>query len=182
MKSFSNHFLISMPHMNDPIFSKSLIYMCQHDKNGAMGIIINKPMHAENVDEIIQQTELGQINPTPEVYFGGPVNLEMGLFLHDTSYEIEGTLSVSKSIALTSNKQIVADLKNRNGPDEFRFSFGYAGWGKGQVEREIENGDWLLMPANDDFIFSIPNTDKWQKAASQFGIDILDLGGSAGLA
>ncbi len=156
--------------------------MCQHDENGAMGIIINKPMHAENVDEIIQQTELGQINPTPEVYFGGPVNLEMGLFLHDTSYEIEGTLSVSKSIALTSNKQIVADLKNGNGPDEFRFSFGYAGWGKGQVEREIENGDWLLMPSDDNFIFTIPNSDKWQKAASQFGIDILDLGGSAGLA
>ena len=73
--------------------------MCQHDEEGAMGIIINKPMHAENIDEIMQQTELGQINPTPEVYFGGPVNLEMGLFLHDTSYEIDGTLSVSKSIA-----------------------------------------------------------------------------------
>ena len=156
--------------------------MCQHDENGAMGIIINNPMHAENIDEIIQQTELGQINPTPEVYFGGPVNLEMGLFLHDNSYEIEGTLSVSKSIALTSNKQIVADLKNGNGPDEFRFSFGYAGWGKGQVEREIENGDWLLMPSDDNFIFTIPNSDKWQKAASKLGIDILDLGGSAGLA
>ena len=139
-------------------------------------------MHAENIDEIIQQTELGQINPTPEVYFGGPVNLEMGLFLHDNSYEIEGTLSVSKSIALTSNKQIVADLKNGNGPDEFRFSFGYAGWGKGQVEREIENGDWLLMPSDDNFIFTIPNSDKWQKAASTLGIDILYLGGSAGLA
>ena len=156
--------------------------MCQHDENGAMGIITNKPMHAENIDEIIQQTELGQINPRPEVYFGGPVNLEVGLFLHDTSYNIEGTISVSKSIALTSNKQIVADLKNGNGPDEFRFSFGYAGWGKGQVEREIENGDWLFMPSDDKFIFTIPNSDKWQKAASKLGIDILDLGGSAGIA
>ena len=106
----------------------------------------------------------------------------MGLFLHDFSYDIEGTLSISKSVALTSNKQIVADLKNGNGPEEFRFSFGYAGWGKGQIEREIENGDWLLMPADDNFIFSISNSDKWKKAASQFGIDILDLGGSAGLA
>ena len=147
-----------------------------------MGIIINKPMHSENVAEIIQQTELTHINPTPEIYFGGPVNLEMGLFLHNTSYEIDGTLSVSKSVALTSNKQIVSDLKNGKGPDKFRFSFGYAGWGKGQVEREIENGDWLLMPSDDNFIFTIPNSNKWQKAASQFGIDILDLGGSAGLA
>ena len=171
-----------MPHMNDPIFSKSLIYMCDHNKDGAMGLIINKPMISNNATEIIQQTGLGKINPMPEIYFGGPVNLEMGLFLHDTTYDIDGTLSISKSVSLTSNKQIVVDLKNGNGPDVFRFSFGYTGWGKGQIEREIENGDWLLMPADDNFIFSIPNSDKWQKAASQLGVDILDLGGSAGLA
>jgi len=182
MKSFSNHFIISMPHMNDPIFSKSLIYICEHDDDGAMGLIINKPMISENASDIIQQTGLAQIEPLPDIYFGGPVNLEMGLILHDANYNIEGTLTISKSVALTSNKQIVLDLKNGGGPDEFRFSFGYAGWGKGQIEREIENGDWLLMPADDDFIFSIPNTDKWKKAASKFGIDILDLGGSAGLA
>ena len=182
MKSFSNHFIISMPHMNDPIFSKSLIYICEHDNDGAMGLIINKPMISENAADIIQQTGLTQIEPLPDIYFGGPVNLEMGLILHDANYNIEGTLTISKSVALTSNKQIVLDLKNGDGPDEFRFSFGYAGWGKGQIEREIENGDWLLMPADDDFIFSIPNTDKWKKAASKFGIDILDLGGSAGLA
>ncbi len=171
-----------MPHMNDPIFSKSLIYICEHDDDGAMGLIINKPMISENASDIIQQTGLTQIEPLPDIYFGGPVNLEMGLILHDANYNIEGTLTISKSVALTSNKQIVLDLKNGGGPDEFRFSFGYAGWGKGQIEREIENGDWLLMPADDDFIFSIPNTDKWKKAASKFGIDILDLGGSAGLA
>ena len=182
MKSFSNHFIISMPHMNDPIFSKSLIYICEHDNDGAMGLIINKPMISENAADIIQQTGLAQIEPLPDIYFGGPVNLEMGLILHDANYNIEGTLTISKSVALSSNKQIVLDLKNGEGPDEFRFSFGYAGWGKGQIEREIENGDWLLMPADDNFIFSIPNTDKWQKAASKFGIDILDLGGSAGLA
>ena len=156
--------------------------MCQHDKDGAMGIIINKPMFSENAAEIIQKTGLIQINPPPEIYFGGPINIEMGFFLHDTSYEIKGTLPISKSVLLTSNKQIVSDLKSGKGPEEYCFSFGYAGWGKGQIEREIENGDWLIMPADDDFIFSISNSEKWQKAASQFGIDILDLGGSAGLA
>ena len=171
-----------MPHMNDPIFSKSLIYICKHNKNGTMGIIINKPMISENAAEIIQQTGLKKLQPIPKIYFGGPVNIEMGLFLHDSTYDIEGTLTISKSISLTSNKQIFSDLKNGSGPEEFCFSFGYAGWGKDQIEREIENGDWLLMPSNDDFIFSVPNSEKWQKAASHFGIDISELGGSAGIA
>mgnify|MGYP002039440104 FL=1 len=171
-----------MPHMNDPIFEKSLIYMCEHNNEGSMGLIINKPMISENAAEIIKQTGLDHLNPLPDVYFGGPVNLEVGLFLHGEEYNTEGTIKVSKSVSLTTNKQIVADLKIGKGPQDYCFSFGYAGWIEGQLEREIENGDWLLMPANDNFIFSTPNSDKWKKAASQFGIDVLDLGGAAGLA
>ena len=182
MKSFCNHFLISMPHMNDPIFTKSLIYVCENNSDGSLGIIINKPIVSENVADIIQQTGLEKIKPSFDIYFGGPVNMQMGMILHEASYKVEGTLNVSSTIALTYNKQIVNDLKTGDGPKQFRFSMGYAGWGSSQLEREIENGDWLLMPSDDDFIFSIPNSDKWQKAASQLGIDILDLGGTAGLA
>jgi len=171
-----------MPHMDDPIFSKSLIYVCQHDNNGAMGIIINKPMISENASEIIQQTGLNHLNPKPEIYFGGPVNVEMGILLHDTSYKIDGTQSISNSISLTSNNKIVSDIKQGGGPKTYCFSFGYAGWSKGQIENEIESGDWLLMPSDDKFIFSVPNQQKWKKAASQFGINITELGGSAGLA
>ena len=182
MKSFSNHFLISMPHMNDPIFSKSLIYICENTSDGSLGLIINKPMVSQNAADILQKTGLEIIQPAPEVYLGGPVNMQMGLILHDTSYEIEGTLSVSKTIALTSNKQIVSDIKTGGGPEQFRFSMGYAGWGEGQLEREIENGDWLIMPADADFIFSVPDIDKWKSATTQFGIDFSDLGGPAGIA
>ena len=82
MKSFSNHFIISMPHMNDPIFSKSLIYICEHDDDGAMGLIINKPMISENAADIIQQTGLAQIEPPPDIYFGGPVSFDRGILLH----------------------------------------------------------------------------------------------------
>jgi len=185
MGSLKNQILISMPHMIDPYFLKSVIFICEHNKEGAMGIIINKRFQKLELDKSFKNLSIGNEVITSlidEIYFGGPVNLEMGLFLHDTTYDIEGTLSVSKSVSLTSNKQIVVDLKNGTGPDIFRFSFGYAGWGKGQIEREIENGDWLIMPADDNFIFSIPNSDKWQKAASHLGIDIRDMGGSAGLA
>ena len=171
-----------MPHMNDPIFSKSLIYICEHDKDGSMGLIINKPMISENAADIIQQTGLAQINPLPDIYFGGPVNLEMGLILHNASYTIEGTLSISKSVALTSNKKIVADLKNGDGPSEFRFSFGYACWGKGQLEREIENGDWLLQASNIKLLFDIPSEEIWEHATKSLGININDISNIGGMA
>lgn len=182
MKNFSNHFLISMPHINDPVFSKSLIYLCENNSNGSLGLIVNKPMVSENAVEILQKTGLEVINPIPEVYFGGPVNVQTGLVLHEANYEVKGTLMVSKSIALTSNKQIVNDIKSGYGPEEFRFSMGYAGWEKGQLEQEIENGDWLLIPADKKIIFSTPDIDKWQVVATQLGVDITNLSGSAGIA
>ena len=182
MESFSNHFLISMPHMNDSIFNKSLIYMCENNPEGSLGIIINKPMVSQNVKDILQKTGLGEIQPAPEVYFGGPVNIGMGLILHDAGYETDGTMTISNTIALTSNNNIIRDLKGGNGPDQFRFSMGYAGWGQKQLEQEIENGDWLPIPADEDFIFTIPDSDKWKTATTQFGIDISALGGSAGIA
>ena len=168
--------------MNDPLFTKSLIYMCENNPEGSLGLIINKPMVSQNAADILQKIGLEVIQPAPEVYFGGPVNIEMGLILHDTDYEIEGTLTVSNAISLTANKQILCDLKTGTGPAQYRFSMGYAGWGQGQLEREIKNGDWLLIPADRDFIFSVPDSDKWQAAATQFGIDIANLGGSAGIA
>ena len=168
--------------MNDPIFTKSLIYVCENNTGGSLGLIINKPIVSQNAAVILQKTGLEEIQPSPEVYLGGPVNIETGLILHDAGYEIEGTLTISDAVALTSNKQILSDLKEGGGPEQFRFSMGYAGWGQGQMEREIENGDWLPMPADVDFIFSFPDIDKWQTAATQFGIDISDLGGSAGIA
>jgi len=182
MKNFSNHFLISMPHINDPIFSKSLIYLCENDSKGSLGLIINKPMVSENAVEILQKTGLEVLKPLPEVYFGGPVNIQMGLVLHESEYEIEGTLKISNSIALTSNKQIVNDIKSGDGPNIFRFSMGYAGWEKGQLEEEIGKGDWLLIPAEKKFVFSTPDIDKWQVVSAQHGIDISNLGGSAGIA
>ena len=182
MKNFSNHFLISMPHISDPIFSKSLIYLCENNSNGSLGLIINKPMVSENAVDILQKTGLEQIEPLPEVYFGGPVNIQMGLVLHESKYKTEGTLKVSNSIALTSNKKIVNDIKLGSGPNVYRFSMGYTGWEKGQLEKEIEAGDWLLIPAKEKYIFSTPDIDKWNVAATEYGIDVSNLGGTAGLA
>lgn len=182
MNKYSNHFLIAMPHMMDAIFKESLVFMCDHDDQGAMGIIVNKPMMTDNVEEILNQTHLDQITPYPNVYFGGPVRIEQGLFLHDKNYSIEGTFTVSDDVSLTTNPDIINDILTGKGPQHFRFTLGYAGWGVGQLEREVENGDWLVMPANGDFIFQTPDNKKWKSAASQFGIDILDFNGQTGQA
>ena len=182
MESFSNHFLISMPHIDDPIFSKSLILLCENNKEGSLGIIINKPMVSNSVAEIVQQTGLEKIKPPLDIYFGGPVNLQMGMVLHNSDYETEGTLHISNNLALTSNKQIIKDLRSGQGPEKLRFSMGYAGWGSGQLEKEIENGDWLLMPADLKIIFSLSDKDKWKTAVANYGIKVSDLGGTTGLA
>jgi putative transcriptional regulator len=172
-----------MPHMADPFFQKSLVFICEHDADGAMGVIVNKPMPSENVQDVLTQTGLNQLKPLPDVYFGGPVGVDMGLFLHDNSYHSEGELKIGNKIVLTANNQIIIDLIENSGPLKYLFSLGYAGWGKGQLEREIEDGDWLVMPAENDFIFDLPNHKKWKNAATHFGIDINSFsGGQSGKA
>ena len=183
MDNFSNHFLISMPHMTDSFFHKSLVYICEHDGDGAMGMIVNKTMPSQNVQDILTQTGLNQIEPHPEIYLGGPVGIDMGLILHDASYQSEGELKITSEVKLTSNNQIIEDIINNKGPEDYLFSLGYSGWGKGQLEREIEDGDWLIMPANYRHIFKMPNHSKWSAAAIQFGIDINSFsGGKSGKA
>ena len=172
-----------MPHMADPFFRKSLIYICEHDKKGAMGVIINKTMPSQNVQDILNQTGLNQVKPHPEIYLGGPVAIETGLILHDASYKSEGGIKITNEVKLTSNNQIIEDIIDDKGPEDYLFSLGYSGWSNGQLEREIEDGDWLIMPADYNHIFNIPSHSKWSTAAIQFGIDINSFsGGKSGKA
>ena len=110
MKNLSNNFLISMPHVNDPVFKKSLVYVCTHDQNGAMGLIINKPIAdlklKEEADSILKQTNLSNINPTPNVYFGGPVDLNMGIILHQLDYIKQKTIKISNQLGVTYDSNI----------------------------------------------------------------------------
>ena len=182
MENFSNNFLLSMPHLKGSIFSESLIYICDHNSSGAMGIIINKLVSEKNVNNILKETGLEQLKPKLKIYFGGPVGIETGMFLHDKKYKTKGTMSISKSISLSSNINILNDLKNGNGPDKFKFALGYSGWDKGQLENEIENGDWLLIPSNDDLIFNTQSSEILEKIKSEMNIDINNFsGGLSGL-
>ena len=182
MENFSNNFLISMPHLNDSIFGESLIYLCDHNNFGAMGIIINKPIPSKNIDNILIEVGLEQLKPSVEIYFGGPVEIGTGMILHDCKYKTKGTVNISKSISLSSSINIINDIMNGSGPDNFKFALGYAGWDKGQLEKEVENGDWLLVPANYDLIFNTPPSEILRKLKTLINIDIDHLsGGLSGL-
>ena len=186
MKNLSNNFLISMPHVNDPVFKKSLIYICNHDKDGAMGLIINKPISSlklnQEVDSILKETNLFKIQPTPDVYFGGPVDLNMGIILHPLDYITKKTIKISNQLGVTSDSKIINDIIKGNGPSMFRFSIGYAGWSNGQLEEEFSNGDWLMLPSKLDVIFTMPDEQKWEYINNHLGIDISSISGSGGFA
>ena len=185
MDSLRDYFLISMPHLTDTFFEKSVIYICEHDAQGAMGLLVNRPLASAKVANILEALGIGPEDKHihfQEVFFGGPVQPNLGFVLHSSDYEIDGTVQVSEAVSLTTNFDIVRDIKKGRGPEQFRFTLGYAGWGPEQLDREIANGDWLVIPAATDFIFDKPDQVKWKEAARQFGIEISQMSGSGGLA
>ena len=186
MKNLSNHFLVSMPHVNDPVFKESLIYVCSHDKSGAMGLIINKSISDlqlnQEIDLILTQTKLNKMKPKPNVYFGGPVDMNMGIILHPLDYATKKTIKISSDIGVTSDSKILNDIVKGSGPSIYRFSIGYAGWSDGQLENEFENGDWLIVPSDSEMIFAMPDNQKWNYIKNKLGINVSDLSGNSGFA
>ncbi|MFH1853498.1 MAG: YqgE/AlgH family protein [Candidatus Neomarinimicrobiota bacterium] len=185
MGSLKNNILISMPHMTDPYFGRSVVYLCEHSADGAMGLVINKPLGDADLKEIFSpeaSAENDFLTAVPKVYFGGPVMLERGIVLHSADYQIDGTMAISDQLCITSSKEIIRDIKNSRGPRRYRLMLGHAGWDKNQLEREIENGDWLVQSTGPDFIFDTLDRDKWNAAARSFGIETSQLTGLGGLA
>lgn len=167
--------------MDDTFFEKSIIYLCEHESDGAMGVIINKNISIKKKQLILNETGLSSLKPNPNIYLGGPVQMNRGLLLHSCDYANEDSKNISQNISITSNEKIIKDLTSGKGPKKYRLTFGYAGWGENQLEREYENGDWLLLPATPKFIFDVPDDKKWEKATQSFGINILDISGSTGI-
>ena len=186
MKNLSHHFLVSLSQISDPIFWETIIYICSHDTSGAMGLIINKPINEldlnQETNEILKQTKLYTMKPTPNVYFGGPVDLNMGIILHPLDYSTKKTIKISSKVGVTSDSKILSDIIQGLGPSMFRFSIGYTGWDNGQLEKEFQNGDWLVVPSNSQIIFDMPDQQKWQYINNKLGIQISDLSGMSGFA
>ena len=178
-KNLQNHFLITMPSFSDSVFDKGIIYVCEHNDEGAMGIMINKPI--PNIEKLLYKLDIKDLNPKPNVYLGGPVDINKGFVIHEKGYKTKGTLSVSSQISLTSNLDIINDILDGKGPSNYRFALGYSGWGPGQLEEELKRGDWLILPAYKQIMFDTPDSMMWKKACNKLGIDLNNLAGPAGI-
>ena len=174
--SLRNQFLIATPTLEEGIFKSSVTYICEHDEDGAMGIIINRPSDLKFNDLVkeFEAIESSELNTQP-VMVGGPVGLERGFVLHQTpanTIEWLSTLQISNEVALTGSKDILTALGEGQGPEKFLFVLGYAGWGAGQLEQELMENDWLTSPATPEILFSTPYHLRAEAAAKLLGVDL----------
>ena len=174
--------LVAMPQMQDPRFQRTVIYMCAHTAEGAMGLVINRLIDSITFPDLLEQ--LGIEGDTPgneiKIHFGGPVESGRGFVLHTADYRQEGTLSISGEVALTATIDILKDIARGGGPRQKLLALGYAGWGPGQLDAEIQANGWLQVPADSQLVFGPDLDGKWQLALAKLGIEGGRLSGDAG--
>ena len=181
----SGKLLIAMPGMGDTRFEKSVIYLCAHSDDGAMGLIVNKPAHELSFSALLRQLDIPQSDKSTDirVHFGGPVEHGRGFVLHSRDYEgSDSTLTVDDRFGMTATIDILEALAGGSGPQSSLLALGYSGWGPGQLETEILQNGWLTADASPEIVFSRDNRAKWGRALKSIGIDPLMLSASAGRA
>jgi len=174
--------LIAMPVMADPRFAQSVIYVCAHTPEGAMGLVVNRPLAKPSFDDLLRQLEIEPLPPARRIRLcvGGPVDNARGFVLHTTDWTGEGSLKVNDALALTASLDVLKALAEGGGPREGILALGYAGWGPGQLEAEIHQNAWLSLPAQEHLVFGAEHETKWRRALATMKIDPLLLSGSAG--
>lgn len=180
--NLTHHFLIAMPNMVDPNFARTLTYVCEHNEQGALGIIINRPldMTLDNLFERIDiKLEAHHLAGLP-VYFGGPVQTDRGFVLHRPLGSWQATLTVRDELGLTSSRDILQSVGSRGEPEEFVVSLGYAGWAAGQLEHELAQNAWLTVAADAQIIFGLPPEERLPAAMQLLGFDLANLSDVAG--
>lgn len=177
--------LIAMPGMGDPRFDRSVVFVCAHSEEGAMGLIVNKPASDMTLGELLDQIEIACTSAERHdpVHFGGPVETSRGFVLHSPDYTSRlQTLKVGTSFGMTATQDVLEDIATGDGPERALVMIGYAGWGPGQLEGEIARNGWLTVKATPQLVFGTGNTSKWIRALNALGIDPLGLSGEAGRA
>ena len=182
VSDLSNHFLIAMPGLEDANFYRTVTYICEHNEQGAMGIVINRPLDI-SLGDILEQMDIPTSSANTSkraVFAGGPVQTERGFVLHTPDNDWESTLQVTPEISITTSRDILEAIAEDKGPEQSLVALGYAGWGEGQLEEEMSANAWLSGPADSQIIFKLPSEERWQAAAQILGIDMNLMSGDAG--
>ncbi len=173
--NFTHHCLIAMPDMEDSRFSESVTYIVKHDAEGAVGLVINKPLElplTQLLEEIHLPILKGIDEPEMPVLYGGPVSTEAGFVLHKERGEWNSSLEVDEGLCVTSSRDILDAIAQGKGPKNYLVLLGYAGWSAGQLEKEMADNSWLVCPADNSLLFELPFEDRWQAAASRIGVNL----------
>ncbi len=169
--SLQGKFLISSPNINDTIFEKSLIYMISDNESGSMGIIINKPTPKLDISNVLGENVLN-ISKQPQIYYGGPVELNRGLILHTNDYKNnKNQIKLDNDLVLSSDFSTIKEIISGNGPSKSVLAIGYTGWSSFQLHEELKKNDWFELDLNTEIIFSENHNSKWESAISKLGIN-----------
>lgn len=180
--NLAQHFLIAMPAMADPHFARTLTYICEHNDQGALGIVVNRPTEM-SLHTLLEQVSIplgGEAFKSVPIHFGGPVQVDRGFVLHTPLGEWQSTLAVTSEIGLTTSKDILQAVARGEGPGKLFVTLGYAGWAPGQLENELAQNAWLTVQARPDVIFDLPAEKRLSAAMSLLGIDFASLSEQAG--
>jgi putative transcriptional regulator len=179
--SLAGQLLIAMPQMQDHRFTRSVIFLCAHNEEGAMGLVVNKIIDTVTLPELLEKLGIPALglNRRQPVHAGGPVEEGRGFVLHSDDYREDNTLVVG-SMGLTATLDILRAIGRGQGPRRSMLALGYAGWGPGQLDTEMSDNGWLHVPADQAIVFDQDIADKWQRALGKLGIDPLSLSGEAG--
>ena len=178
----SNQLLVALPALHDPHFARSVALICQHDGDGAMGVVINRPSEY-SLGEVLQQMGIASDSEALQsqvVLAGGPVHPERGFVLHDGDREWDSTLAVGDGLYLTTSRDVLEALARGDGPAQAVVALGCAGWGAGQLEQELVEDSWLMVPAQRAVLFDLPLDQRWQAAAGSIGVDLVNYASHSG--
>ncbi|HEY9144226.1 MAG TPA: YqgE/AlgH family protein [Arenimonas sp.] len=181
-RSLAEHFLIAMPALDDPNFFRSVTLVCQHDQDGAMGLVVNLPSDF-SLGEMLAQMKLPTTDlvlASQDVLAGGPVQPDRGFVLHDDARDWPSTLRLANGLAVTTSREILESMARGDGPARQLVALGYAGWEAGQLEDELAANSWLTVPAEKSVLFDTPMAGRWHAAARCLGVDIEHLADYAG--
>ncbi len=182
--SLTGQILIAMPQMGDPRFSQSVIFLCAHTADGAMGIIVNRPLNKPNFADLLKQLDIEPNPPSRKIALctGGPVDNNRGFVLHSPDWATDGSMDVDGEHMLTSSLDILKAIAEGGGPKQCMLALGYAGWDAGQLDEEFLQNAWLNAPADDALLFDTTHDTKWQRALAKLRVNPAMLSGIAGRA